>query len=71
LPEQGSHSGDEVLHGTGFLVCFRFWEEALDWNTKSTINFLAGSIAWLFGLVMWVTAINWVRRSAFEVRPAV
>eukprot|EP00879_Flechtneria_rotunda_P019221 GHRR01020182.1.p1 GENE.GHRR01020182.1~~GHRR01020182.1.p1 ORF type:complete len:162 (-),score=24.72 GHRR01020182.1:469-954(-) len=48
-------------------VACSFWDEALDWGTKSTINFLAGSIAWLFGLILWITAMEWVRRRLFEV----
>lgn len=44
-----------------------FWNEFFDWNTKSSINFFAGSISWLSGVALWVTSINWVRRRFFKV----
>lgn len=45
----------------------RFWVEFSDWGTESAINFLAGSIGYIFALWLWATSINWVRRRFFEV----
>lgn len=39
----------------------------VDWSKDSYINYLAGSISWFFGLVLWVTSMNWCRRRFWEV----
>jgi hypothetical protein len=33
------------------------------------INFFC-SLAYIFGLILWVTSINWIRRRFFEVNPS-
>lgn len=49
------------------LALCSFWNEFTDWGEISSINFLAGTIAYLFALVLWATSINWARRKLFEV----
>jgi hypothetical protein len=44
-----------------------FWDELFDWNTKSSINYLAGTVAWLGGAMLWVGSLEWVRRRWFRV----
>ncbi|KAL4432588.1 hypothetical protein ABPG77_000525 [Micractinium sp. CCAP 211/92] len=59
------------LHGWLYYIYWAlkrdFWNQFTDWGTLSSINFLAGTIAYLFGLVLWATSISWVRRKFFEV----
>jgi hypothetical protein len=45
-----------------------FVHEFFDWGQRYFINLLAGSISWFFGLALWFTSLNWVRRKYFEVR---
>lgn len=39
-----------------------------DWAVDSSINYLAGSISYIFGLILWCTSLGWIRRRLFEVR---
>lgn len=49
-------------------AALRFWVNFSDWGTLDGVNFLAGSLSYISGLVLWVTSISWVRRRFFEVR---
>lgn len=59
------------MHGILYYVFWgmnqEFWVQFKDWNTLSTINNVAGTISWLFGLALWITAASWCRRRFFEV----
>lgn len=37
------------------------------WRDKSDVSNLAGSLAFFFGLVLWATALTWVRRRFYTV----
>ncbi|KAL4436813.1 hypothetical protein ABPG75_003952 [Micractinium tetrahymenae] len=58
------------LHGWLYYIYWAltrdFWHEFSDWGNLSSINFLAGSIAYAFA-VLWATSISWARRKFFEV----
>jgi hypothetical protein len=56
-------------HRPSLSLC-SFWVNFTDWSEQSSINFLAGSLAYIFGLILWVTSINWIRRRFFEVNPS-
>lgn len=45
----------------------RFWYNFSNWGTLSSINYLAGTISYLFALVLWSSSLSWVRRRFFEV----
>lgn len=45
-----------------------FWRAFFDWNDMYSMPALAGSIALLGGLLIWVTSLEWVRRNYFKVR---
>jgi hypothetical protein len=53
---------------TDSSVLSSFVHEFFDWGQRYFINLLAGSISWFFGLALWFTSLNWVRRKYFEVR---
>lgn len=59
------------IHGILYYIYWGlihdFWFNFADWSTLSSINNLAGSIGWFFGLALWATSIEWVRRRFFEV----
>ncbi|KAL6785954.1 FRE1E [Auxenochlorella protothecoides x Auxenochlorella symbiontica] len=38
-----------------------------NWSTVSSMNYLAGSISWFFGLALWLTSMDWCRRAFWEV----
>lgn len=60
-----------VLHGCLYylfwIVNGGFWKNFSSWGYESSINNLAGSLSFFFGLVLWATSINWCRRKFFEV----
>lgn len=45
-----------------------FWDNFSLWADKGGVNNLAGSLAFFAGLVLWATALTWVRRRFFRVR---
>ncbi|KAI7839460.1 hypothetical protein COHA_006861 [Chlorella ohadii] len=59
------------LHGWLYYLYWamahEFWVEFSNWGTLSAINNLAGTLAYLFALVLWTTSIGWIRRRFFEV----
>ncbi|GAQ82742.1 Ferric reductase [Klebsormidium nitens] len=44
-----------------------FVHEFFDWGQRYFINLLAGSISWIFGLALWITSLDWIRRKYFEL----
>ena len=44
----------------------RFWAQFSDWQAWGANN-LAGTIAYIAGLVLWASSLTWVRRRFFEV----
>ncbi|GAQ82735.1 Ferric reductase [Klebsormidium nitens] len=45
----------------------KFLHEFFDWGQRYSINLFAGSIAWFFGLALWFTSLDWIRRKYFEL----
>ena len=43
------------------------WAKFADWGQVSSINNLAGSVSWWFGLALWMTSVNYVRRRWYSV----
>ncbi|KAL6785957.1 FRE1F [Auxenochlorella protothecoides x Auxenochlorella symbiontica] len=48
-------------------VTHQFWAMFSDWSTVHSMNALAGSISWFFGLALWLTSMDWCRRAFWEV----
>lgn len=44
------------------------WTQFADWGKLSGINNLAGSVSWFFGMALWLTSFNLVRRNWYQVR---
>lgn len=42
-----------------------FWTEFSSW--KDSVPFFPGTLAWLFGLPLWITSLYLLRRRLFEV----
>lgn len=59
------------LHGILYYILWgiegTFSEMFVDWGGDSSIIYLAGSISWFFGLILWGTSINLVRRALFNL----
>ncbi|PSC74273.1 Superoxide-generating NADPH oxidase heavy chain subunit B [Micractinium conductrix] len=59
------------LHGWLYYLYWAlkqaFWVNFSNWGTLSSINYLAGSMAYLFALLLWSSSLGWVRRRFFEV----
>lgn len=49
-----------------WAVKHEFWVSFTDWDTKSSISFLSGSLAYFCCLVLWTSSIGWMRRRFFE-----
>lgn len=49
-----------------FVTCSG-WAKFADWGQVQSINNLAGLVSWWFGLALWITSINWVRRRWYSV----
>ncbi|KAI3436430.1 hypothetical protein D9Q98_005847 [Chlorella vulgaris] len=60
-------SGHAWLYYLYWAISKEFWYQFSDWSTVSSINNLAGTISYLFGLVLWSTSLSFVRRKFFEV----
>jgi hypothetical protein len=43
------------------------WAKFADWGQVESINNLAGSVSWWFGLALWITSVNYVRRRWYSV----
>lgn len=56
-----------VFASTCFVICSG-WTQFADWGKLSTINNLAGSISWFFGMALWITSFSLVRRHWYQVR---
>ena len=50
---------------SGFNCCSG-WSQFKDFGETSSINNLAGTISWIFGMLLWGTSINWVRRRYYQ-----
>lgn len=50
------------------VACFLCsgWNDFKDFGKVSAINNLAGTIAFIFGLLLWVTSVDWVRRRYYQ-----
>ena len=55
-----------VTHVSSKRPVRRFWSELVAWQ-KYSINYLAGSLSFLFGIVLWVTTLPLIRRRFFNV----
>jgi len=59
------------LHGILYYIYWGligdFKANIFDWGEDSSINYLAGTISWLFALVLWVTSINVIRRGLYNL----
>ncbi|KAL6785949.1 FRE1C [Auxenochlorella protothecoides x Auxenochlorella symbiontica] len=60
-----------TMHGLLYFIFWgithQFWTMFTDWSEDSSINYLAGSISWFFGLALWLTSMEWCRRGFWEV----
>ena len=52
--------------GVSAVCCCSGWNDFKDFGKTSAINNLAGTISFIFGLLLWVTSINWVRRRSYQ-----
>ncbi|KAI3436428.1 hypothetical protein D9Q98_005845 [Chlorella vulgaris] len=59
-------SGHAWLYYLYWAVSHQFWAEFSDWGINQSVNNLAGTISYLFGLVLWSTSLSFVRRKFFE-----
>ncbi|KAL0045657.1 hypothetical protein WJX82_000761 [Trebouxia sp. C0006] len=66
-----------TLHGIFYFIYWGIdndvngWTKFADWGQVSSINNLAGSVSWWFGLALWVTSVNYVRRRWYSVYQSV
>ena len=48
------------------VSCRSGWGQFKDFGETSSINNLAGTISWIFGMLLWLTSANWVRRRFYQ-----
>ncbi|KAL0041029.1 hypothetical protein WJX77_002724 [Trebouxia sp. C0004] len=66
-----------TLHGVFYYIYWGIdndingWATFADWGQVESINNLAGSVSWWFGLALWMTSINYVRRRWYSVYQSV
>lgn len=48
------------------IGCCSGWTQFRDFGYLQGINNLAGTISWIFGLALWVTSVDWVRRRYYQ-----
>ena len=48
------------------VCCCSGWNAFKDFGEISSINNLAGTISFIFGLLLWVTSVDWVRRRFYQ-----
>ena len=56
-----------VLWLNQLLVVCSGWAKFADWGIVEAINNLAGSVSWFFGIALWITSFNYIRRRWYQV----